>query len=36
MKLYPYENVGEAKKVLAKLKGGGGHKEFWGSFYPVA
>ena len=26
----------EAEKVLALLKGGGGHTKFWGSFYEVA
>ena len=34
---YPYEKKGGgAEKVLAMLKGGGGHKTFWGSFYAVA
>ena len=32
MKFYPYERGGGAEKVLAKLKGGGGHKKFRGSF----
>ena len=36
VKFYPYEKGGGAKKVLAMLKGGGGHKQFWGSFYLVA
>ena len=36
MKIYPYEKGGGAEKVLAMLKGGGGHKKFWGSFYAVA
>ena len=34
MKFYPYEKGG-AEKVLAMIKGGG-HKQFWGSFYTVA
>ena len=33
MKFYPYEKGG-AEKVLVMLKGG--HKKFWGRFYPVA
>ena len=28
MKFYPYEKWGRAEKVLAMLKGGGGHKSF--------
>ena len=31
----PLQNEG-AEKVLAMLRGGGGHKKFWGSFYAVA
>ena len=27
-KFYPYEKGGGAEKVLAMLKGGGGHKKF--------
>ena len=27
---------GGVEKVLAILKGGGGHKQFWGSFYAVS
>ena len=35
VKFYPYEKGG-AEKVLAMLKGGGGHEKFRGSFYVVA
>ena len=35
MKFYHYEKPG-GEKVLAKLKGGGGHKMFRGHFYMVA
>ena len=31
VKFYPYEKG--AEKVLAMLKGGGGHNKFWGSFF---
>ena len=34
MKFYTLRK-GEVEKVLAMLKGGG-HKQFWGSFYAVA
>ena len=34
MKFYPSKRG--AEQVLAVLKGGGGHKKFWGSFYAVA
>ena len=30
------QRKGGVENVLAMLKGGGGHKKFWGSFYPVA
>ena len=33
VKFYPYKKG--AKKVLAMLKGGGGHKRFMGSLYAV-
>ena len=33
VKFYRYEKGG-AEQVLAMLKGG--HKRFWGSFYPIA
>ena len=36
VKFYPYEKGGGAEKVLAMLKGGGGHNKFWGSFYALA
>ena len=32
MKFYPFKKRG-AEELLAMLKGG--HKKFWGSFYPV-
>ena len=34
VKFYPYKKGagGGAEKVLAMLKGGGGHKRYWGSF----
>ena len=32
VKFHPYKKG----KVLAILKGEGGHKKFWGSFYAVA
>ena len=35
VKFYPYKKVG-MEKVLAMLKGGGGHKKIWGRFYAVA
>ena len=34
VKFYPYKKGGGAEKVLTMLKGG--HKRFWGTFYPVA
>ena len=37
MKFNPYFfEKGGAQKVLAMLKGRGGNKKFWGSFYAVA
>ena len=34
--VYPYKEGGGTEQLLAMLKGGGGHKMLWASFYEVA